>query len=80
MGTIDTTIHKLTCPRCDVVQECKVFDKGSGWGGSSWQSGASFSRFEVVWDGGGKAEPHIVSATCSQCGGNAQKESRFGGL
>ena len=80
MGTIDKTIHKLACESCDITEEKKVLDKGSGWGGSHWQSGAEFTNFETSWKGGGDTEPSITKAKCNQCGNPAQHESRFGGI
>jgi hypothetical protein len=80
MGTIDKTIHKLTCETCRIVEEVEVLDKGSNWGGSHWQNGENFENFETSWDGGGKTEPHIITAVCRHCGENAKSESRFGGI
>ena len=80
MGIIDKTIHKLSCEDCHIEEEQKVLDKGSGWSGSSWQSGVDFRHFETSWFGGGKTEPDITKATCKKCGKLAKAESRFGGM
>ncbi|MDB5984915.1 MAG: hypothetical protein JWQ69_5930 [Pseudomonas sp.] len=76
MGVIDQTIHKLSCEGCRIEEEQKVLDKGSGWGGSSWQSGVDFQHFETSWSGGGKTEPNLTQATCRKCGKPAKSESR----
>lgn len=80
MGTIDSTIHKLTCENCGITEEQRVRDSGSGWGGSHWDSSADFWNFKTSWSGdGGKKEPSITEAVCKQCGRPAQHEQRFGG-
>lgn len=67
MGTIDQTTYTLTCPVCEQVEKRKVLDKGSSFGGSSWQSGVQFDNFEVSWTGGGVSEPSLVKALCKKC-------------
>lgn len=79
MGTIDRTIHTLTCEKCDITESASVSDKGSGWGGSNWQSGPSFSKFQTNWEGEGKVEPKLIKAKCNQCGEPPISRSRFGG-
>lgn len=80
MGIIDKTIHRVECEHCSEAEEQAIYDKGSNWGGSSWQSGVAFQKFNVSWSGGGKTEPDIVKASCKKCGGEAKSESRYGGL
>ncbi|MBD1835248.1 hypothetical protein H6F61_21805 [Cyanobacteria bacterium FACHB-472] len=80
MGVSDKTNYTLSCERCAVSETVSVLDKGSGWGGSSWQAGKPFTNFTAQWKGGGRDEPEIVSATCNACGGVATSESKYGGL
>jgi hypothetical protein len=80
MGVIDKTIHKLACHTCSISEEQRILDNGSNWGGSSWQDGVEFTRFDVLWRGGGKIEPSIVVAKCKQCGNDVEHQSIFGGL
>ena len=68
MGIIDSTSHTLHCSACNLEETKKVLDKGSGWSGSSWQSRATYQNFETQWEGGGKAEPTLLSAKCRRCG------------
>ncbi len=77
MGVIDKTVYKLTCPQCDTSETSSVLDRGSGWGGSSWQDGASFSKFKTEWSGGGSQEPRLTLAVCMACGGSATVESGY---
>jgi hypothetical protein len=79
MGIIDSTVYTLRCPKCGTSESAKVLDKGSGWGGSSWQDGASFANFNTAWNGGGTQEPELVSATCRKCDQPAIVESGYGG-
>lgn len=79
MGTMDSTIHKLSCKNCNIQEEARILDKGSNWGGSHWQNGPEFTKFQVTWKGGDKTEPTIVTAICRKCGASASTESRFGG-
>ncbi len=72
MGTIDKTIHHLTCPLCGASETANVLDKGSNWGGPNWQSSAKFERFDTTWSGGGPVEPDLLSATCKECSVAAQ--------
>jgi len=67
MGIIDQTTYTLTCPKCLQSEKKKVLDKGSSFGGSSWQKGVDFSGFDVVWAGGGITEPVISNASCRMC-------------
>jgi len=77
MGVNDKTVYKLTCPKCDTSETSSVLDKGSGWGGSSWQDEASFSNFKTEWSGGGSQEPKLILAVCNVCGGSATVESGY---
>jgi hypothetical protein len=79
MGIIDSTSYTLECPKCATSESAKVLDKGSGWGGSSWQDGATFEKFITSWSGGGRQEPDLVSATCKECGQPANVTSGHGG-
>jgi hypothetical protein len=79
MGTIDKTTHTLTCQACDITEYKSVSEKGSGWGGGSWQSGPSFSKFETRWEGEDKVEPKLVQAKCNKCGETPESTSRYGG-
>ncbi len=76
MGTIDKTIHTLTCKKCNIVESASVYEKGSGWGVGSWQSGPSFSKFQTGWEGEGEIEPKLIQAKCNQCGENPESTSR----
>lgn len=69
MGTIDQKTYTLTCQNCHKVEKGKVLDKGSSFGGSSWQSKVDFINFDVKWVGGGISEPEIISANCKKCKG-----------
>jgi hypothetical protein len=80
MGIIDSTVYTLQCQKCGTKESAKVLDKGSGWGGSAWQRGAEFSKFDTQWTGGGREEPQLVSATCKKCGQPAMVDSGYGGL
>lgn len=80
MGTIDSTSYTLGCATCGTTEAKRVLDKGSGWGGSSWQSGADFEKFETMWSGGGAKEPDLALATCKKCGKDASVKSSFGGM
>lgn len=79
MGTIDKTTHKLSCEDCGITEDASVLDKGSGWGGSHWQSGTSFENFSTTWSGGGKEEPVIVEAKCKSCGQIVKSNPRYSG-
>jgi hypothetical protein len=78
MGTIDQTGYRLSCAKCNTEELALVLDKGSGWGGSHWQSGASFSGFETSWTGGAAQEPKLISATCEHCRFAAKVVSGYG--
>ncbi len=80
MGIIDSTGYKLYCNACETEESATVLDKGSNWGGSSWQGGVSFAKFNTQWDGGGREEPKLVSASCKDCDKPATVESSYGGL
>ncbi len=67
MGIIDKTKYKLRCESCGVDEQSAVLDKGSNWGGSSWQSGTKFENFETEWVGGGITEPELIDAKCNKC-------------
>jgi len=75
MGTIDKTTYKLSCTTCSVSETTSVLDKGSNWGGSWWQEGASLSLFDTQWSGGGNQEPQLKSATCKKCAAPAKVET-----
>jgi len=79
MGVIDKTTYTLACPKCGSKESASLLDKGSSWGGSFWQSGATFVVFQTQWSGGGKQEPQLVSATCKACCTAASVESAYGG-
>jgi hypothetical protein len=76
MGIIDKTTYTLSCHECETNESASVLDHGSGWSGSSWQSGAKFAGFQTQWNGGGKQEPELLSATCNACGKPAKVASR----
>ncbi len=67
MGIIDKTTYVLTCKECHKKESSVLLDKGSNWGGSSWQDRANFEYFIVDWKGGGIHEPEIQSAKCLAC-------------
>ncbi len=77
MGYIDQTEYRLSCAHCNISETSKVIDKGSGYGGSSWQNGTSFLRFKTEWSGGGSQEPKLTLAVCNACGRNATIESGY---
>jgi len=78
MGVIDKTEYRLTCSQCNTSETSKVLDKGSGYGGSSWQEGATFTLFTTEWSGGGGSqEPRLTLAVCKACGRNAKVESDY---
>jgi hypothetical protein len=79
LGTIDKTLHTLTCVNCNITESATVSDKSSGWGGSDWRDSASFSKFSTSWEGGGRKEPSIISSSCNQCGETPKAKSRFTG-
>ena len=68
MGVIDETSYQFHCARCDIEEKVRVRDRGSMWGGPHWQSGPKLDLFEIVWEGGGKTEPEVVSILCKKCG------------
>lgn len=76
MGIIDKCTYTLICPQCEISESASVLEKGSGWGGSSWEARASFAKFTTEWQGGGKSEPELLSATCKVCGSEASKTSK----
>lgn len=80
MGIIDSKIFVLKCQKCGIKESAKVLDKGSSWGGSSWEGRPDYSKFETQWTGGGKEEPELLSAKCKTCGQQAKVESCYGGL
>ena len=67
MGINDQITYTLTCQKCAQVEKKKVLDKGSSFGGSSWQSGVVFSEFDVTWTRGGIYEPSIAKTLCKKC-------------
>lgn len=77
MGYIDQTEYRLSCAHCNINETSKVLDKGSGYGGSSWQDGTSFSHFKSEWSGGGSQEPELTLAICNACGRSATIESGY---
>ncbi|WP_323948829.1 hypothetical protein [Aeromonas caviae] len=80
MGIIDSTIHRLECSGCDIVEEHKILDKGSQYGGSHWGSGCEFKNFNTIWDGeSGKKEPSMIDAVCKHCKSKAVHTSKYGG-
>jgi len=78
MGYIDSAKYTLSCPRCGTTESASVLEKGSCWG-SSWQEGVSFAMFDTQWNGGGKCEPTLTSATCKKCSIAAHVKSEYGG-
>lgn len=79
MGIIDKKTYTIKCAQCGTKESASVLDKGSGWGGSSWQNGDSFTSFKTSWSGGGRDEPELTSTTCMNCGSAATVESVYGG-
>lgn len=74
MGIIDQKRFTVTCLECGSSESATIFDKGSGWSGSSWGSDAQLTNFNANWEGGGKSEPEIKTATCKVCGATANIE------
>ena len=70
MGIIDTTKFTVTCPKCGLIEDVKVHQKGSAYN-PYWQGGSEMKNFEIEWIGGGRDEPKISSAKCRSCGGKA---------
>lgn len=78
MGVIDKTVYTLTCNDCGVSEESRVLDRGSGWGGSVWDSSAYFAKFDTEWEGGGPVETILISSKCKNCGSsNIRIESSY---
>lgn len=77
MSTIDKVTYTLTCT-CGAEESASIYDKGSGWGGSFWKEGASFSKFKTTWTGGGKQEPELTSKICNKCGASPSTSRRYG--
>lgn len=77
MGIIDKCTYTLTCAKCGATESSSVVDSGSGWGGSSWDSGTEFSGFNTEWNGGDRKEPDLQSASCKQCGIPATITSKY---
>jgi len=78
MGVSDKLWFKVTCTNCKNTETCSVLDKGSGWGGPSWQSSCSFETFTAQFKGGGKSDPEVVSAICKKCSGQGTVETSYG--
>lgn len=68
MGIIDETTYKLRCSKCSNIESLTILDKGSTFGGSSWESGKAFACFETDLAGGGAHPPKLTKATCKTCG------------
>jgi len=77
MGIIDQKCFTVACPTCGSSESATISDKGSGWSGSSWGSHTQLKKFDAIWEGGGKSEPEIKTATCKSCGTTANVESRY---
>ena len=77
--TIDKKHFKLTCSECGVEEMNTILDRGNGWAGSDWNSTPvkGYQSFEVTFDGGGKAEPEVLSAVCTTCGGMVKAEISY---
>lgn len=76
MGTIDSATYTLTCPECGRTESDRVLDKGSGWGGSSWQR-PTFELFETQISGSARDE-YEVTGTCLVCRVAADTSVRHG--
>jgi hypothetical protein len=72
MGIIDQSTYKVDCDQCEITENVTIYDKGSMYGGSHWQSGKSMTHFNARWTGGGKVDPDLASATCYRCGHSAR--------
>ena len=78
MGIIDVHHYKLTCDTCNHIEEGKVVDKGSSFGGSSWSNRTSFKNFECEWeDTKEPQEPELLKAVCKTCGKPATVKSWY---
>lgn len=78
MGISDKVWFKLTCPKCGVTEVASSSDKGSTWGGPSWNSLTPLNSFSLQSIGGGNAEPEIAAARCTACNVTARVESSYG--
>lgn len=78
MGIIDTLWVKISCDNCGISETSSASDKGSGWGGSSWNDLSLFANFDAILIGGGKKEPNVTSAKCKKCNQIAKIDSAYG--
>lgn len=78
MGSIDKEWFRVTCSTCSVGETGSSTDKGSGWGGSSWNELTKFQKFDVSSEHSYEKGVNITAATCKQCGAPATIESRHG--
>ena len=70
MGIIDTATITLTCPECCLSESSRIRDKGSGWGGSHWET-PKFEHFHVSISGSPKTD-YEVSGKCPKCDVSAE--------
>ncbi len=75
MGTIDGENITLTCPACGATETCRILDKGSGWGGSHWQT-PTFERFDITLSGSATTY-YNVSGVCVACNADAAVTQKY---
>lgn len=74
MGTIDSAHFRITCPECGNQETVSASDKGSGWGGSSWNNLRTATHFKMTQSDDGTG-PELTSASCKECEVDATWES-----
>ena len=78
MGISDKLWFKFTCPQCATAEVISVSDKGSTWGGPSWQSLSEPASFAITTAERAGGEPEVTSATCKACQVTANVSSAYG--
>lgn len=74
MGIIDSNKFRVTCPKCGTIESVAVQERGSSFGGGTWQSGPDLKHFVAEWSGDDITGPVITSAKCRTCGSSAVVE------
>ena len=68
MGILDSKQIHLTCPDCGNDEKISILDKGNMYSGSYWHDDPESLSFKCEWEGGGKAETMLKSASCNTYG------------
>jgi len=74
MGILDSNKFIITCPKCGTIEPATVRERGSSFGGGTWQSGPDLKYFIAEWAGDNVGGPVITSAKCRACGSSAKVE------